>query len=93
MAVWTDVFCQERRKTASRPSRLVTKLKIFIKRFYEVCKGRSFFSCKNGALGLGPNRTRNDKIVLFAGARTPFIIREVQLPSQKNPIYRIIGEA
>tara|TARA_R110002003_G_scaffold141_17_gene12991 strand:+ start:1079 stop:2791 length:1713 start_codon:yes stop_codon:yes gene_type:complete len=66
----------------------------FHQRFYEVCKGRTFFSTVKGGLGLGPSRTkRGDFVVIFHGGRTPFVIRKSQSSCPDGQTYRIVGEA
>jgi hypothetical protein len=66
----------------------------FHERFYEVCKGRKFFSTGRGMLGIGPNRTQGgDLIMIFCGAKTPFIVRRLQPTGNGPRSYQIIGEA
>ncbi|CZR65163.1 uncharacterized protein PAC_15063 [Phialocephala subalpina] len=66
----------------------------FHQRFYDVCKGRSFFSANRGELGIGPSRVKKgDLVVVFCGAKTPFVLRECGREGEEGRRYRLIGEA
>ena len=63
-------------------------------RFYEVCKGRTFFVTENGMVAIGPSRTQaGDFLVVFRGARTPFVARRDQAVTTGPSRYRLVGEA
>jgi hypothetical protein len=66
----------------------------FHQRFFEVCKGRTFFSTVRGNLGLGLSRTkRGDSLIIFHGGRTPFVVRKLQSSGPDGYTYRNVGEA
>ncbi|KAF2147246.1 uncharacterized protein K452DRAFT_4112 [Aplosporella prunicola CBS 121167] len=49
---------------------------------------RRFFVTRKGYMGLGPRSTRpGDKICVFVGAKTPFVLRQ-----RKNGLHQAIGE-
>ena len=52
--------------------------------------GRCFFLCEEPRyMGIGPDTMRRkDRIVIFYGARTPFIIR----PIKGTPYFRLVGD-
>lgn len=87
-------FTMGQLKSTNKATEVGGETEEFHQRFYEVCKGRSFFSTRKGTFGLGPNRTKKgDLIVVLCGARTPFIMRKSQLPGKRGSVYRLIGEA
>lgn len=53
-----------------------TSAELFARHAGEKCNGRRFFITESGRLGLGPKGLRSgDRVMLFVGARVPFVMR------------------
>ena len=65
-------------------------------RMFEVCRGRSFFVTKGGRVGVGGMVAEGDKVVVFSGGRTPFIVRRkglTQTDGAERSTFELVGEA
>jgi hypothetical protein len=57
----------------------------------DVIRGNSFVITDRGGIGLVPPGTKNgDIIVIFDGARTPFVVRELGMQDERS-VFRLIG--
>ena len=68
---------------------LYAKTLLYHHHLQNACRRRTFFVTENGYMGLGPYFARRDDVVVrFHGAGTPFIIRK-----KKDDRYKLVGEA
>ncbi|KAJ4860160.1 heterokaryon incompatibility protein (HET) domain-containing protein [Trichoderma breve] len=69
--------------------------RIYVQRVLQHCHSRRFFVTDTGFMGLGPEETRvGDDVYASAGAKIPFILREVDSGSklQETSRFRLVGE-
>jgi len=72
-----------------QPDNLYAKTLLYHHYLQNACRRRTFFVTQDGHMGLGPYFARRDDLVVrFHGAGTPFIIRK-----RKGGWYRLVGEA
>ncbi|KAK3900296.1 HET-domain-containing protein [Staphylotrichum tortipilum] len=58
-----------------------------------VAYGRTFFLTERGYFGLGPRVVRpGDQCVVLAGAKVPFVVREVEGGGDRDGRWRLVGE-
>ncbi|QYS99265.1 HET domain-containing protein [Trichoderma simmonsii] len=69
--------------------------RIYVQRVLQHCHSRRFFVTDTGFMGLGPEEVRiGDDVYASAGAKIPFVLREVNGSSKKQEtsLFRLVGE-